>query len=77
MSGDIIRAIEELERNDIEVEFVAKNCDILQMFKPEEATNLSIADRLAELETKFNSQGQILSEMKVQSLSMNDQLKLM
>ncbi len=30
MCGDIIRALEELEINDIEVEFVAKNWDILQ-----------------------------------------------
>ncbi len=55
---------------------MARNWDILPTFKPVEATNWSIADRLAELEAKFNSQGQTLSEMKVQSLSMNDQLKL-
>ncbi len=44
MCGDIIRALEELERNDIEVDFVAKNWDILPKFKTEEGTNLSIAD---------------------------------
>ncbi len=70
MCGYIIRALEELERNYIEVYFVAKIWDILPKF------NLSIADRLAELEAKFNSQGQTLFEMKVQSLSLNDQLKL-
>ncbi len=72
----IIRVLEELERKDIELDFVGKNWDIWLKFKPEEAINVSIADQLAELEAKFKSHGQTLPKMKVQSLNMNDQLKL-
>ncbi len=61
MSGDIIKALEDLERNHIEIDFVAENWDILPKYKPEESTNLSIAERMAELEAKFTTQSQILS----------------
>ncbi len=57
MCGDIIWTLKELERNDINVDFVANNWDILPKFKLEEASNLSIAHRLAELEDKFHSTG--------------------
>ncbi len=75
MCGDIIKALEDLERNHIEIDFVAKNWDILPKYKPEESTNLSIAERMAELEAKFTTQSQTLSELKAQSLVTNDKVK--
>ncbi len=54
--GDIIKTLEDLERNHIEIDFVAKNWDILPKYKSEESTNLSIAERMAEFKETFTTQ---------------------
>ncbi len=59
----------------VEIDFVAKNWDILPKYKPEESTNLSIAERMAELEAKLTTQSQTRSELKAQSLVTNDKVK--
>lgn len=67
---DILDALQELEDKDINFVCVARQWHRMPKCKPEEVTGISMAEKLAEHEEKFKSYDEVLSELKIQVLSL-------
>ncbi len=64
MSEDIIDVLHDLEENEIDVICYAVNWHRVPKVKPEAMSDLSVAEKLAEIEAKFKLYDNSLSELK-------------
>ncbi len=74
MSEDIIDALHDLEENEIDVISYAVNWHRVPKVKPEAISDLSVTEKLAEIEAKFMLYDNTLSEFKKESIKIEDRV---
>ena len=75
MCCDLIDDLFKLEENNIQVVCAASNWKRLPRINPEEVTQISMADKLAQLESKFSFYDAALIDVKSMSSSMDVRIK--
>ena len=73
---DILKALESLEENNIDVTFVSDNWKVLPKSTPEEMTEIGVCQRLALLEAKFERYDLRLSDMCVDIKATKDKVSV-
>ncbi len=74
MSEDIIDALHDLEENEIDVIYYVVNWHQVLKVKPEAISDLSVRETLAEIEAKFKLYDNTLSELKKESVRIEDRV---
>ncbi len=74
ISEDIIDVLYGLEENEIDVICYAVNWHCVPKVKPEAISDLSVTEKLAEIEAKFKLYDNTLSELKKESIKIKDRV---
>ena len=72
---DLIDDLFKLEENNIQVVCVASNWMRIPIIHPEEVTHISMADKLAQLESKFSADEAALIDVKSMNSNMDMRIK--
>ena len=71
---DIVDDLFKLEEHDIKITFGAINWKRIPKINPEEITNISIADKIAQFDAKFAFIESALSDIKVENVGTQDRV---
>ncbi len=74
MVGDIVKALELLEQNHVGAVFVAKDWSKVPKVHPEQVTDLSMADKVAQIEAKLQMYEQTMSQLRGETLATKDRI---
>ncbi len=74
MNEDIIDVLHDLEENEIDVIYYTVNWHRVRKVKAEAISDLSVAEKLAEIEVKFKHNGNTLSELTKKLIKIEDRV---